>query len=493
MDSDEAINGLMAKHILTWGTRPIFFYGQAYNGVLYQYLTVPIFALFGVSILTLKAVPLAISVLFVYLIYLLAVKLTNHRAGLVAMLIAGFCPPFINLWNVSARSEYVVTLTLGTLILFLGYEILFARRYRREILYLLLGLVSGAAFWTSQLVTSYILAVFCCIFWQDKRFLFRRTILLFLLGFVVGNLPMIIFNLRYEWAAVASLWERGSSPPLYLLKSFPLRLGKIFSVSFPIMLGGSLWELETAIIRRFISVILLLFFFLSLLFVLWQRIRDLVKRKKNPIGTDLLLFHFLITVVLFSLSRFGWLYKEPRYLLPLFTSIPIFQAIALDWVRNKSKWIFSGCLTVLILCNLYGNINFSPTLDPDHSLWPRDKELNDYLVQNNILYPVAHYWIAYKITFETNERVIVIPYSLELFDMYRDRVDITQAGRYLIVPKKGFTDPLFRYFSYGLAGPLDNARECAQKLQSKRKDFTTREFTHYVLFDLGTQGNVRLP
>ena len=49
MDGDETINGLMAKHILSQRDRPIFFSGQTYNGVPYQYLVAPIFALFGVS------------------------------------------------------------------------------------------------------------------------------------------------------------------------------------------------------------------------------------------------------------------------------------------------------------------------------------------------------------------------------------------------------------------------------------------------------------
>ena len=234
MDSDEAINGLMAKHILSRGDWPIFFSGQAYNGVIYQYLVAPIFALFGVSNLAFKIVPLAISVLFVYLIYLLGKKIADNRLGILAMSLAAFCPPFLNMWNVSARSEYVVTLALGTLILILGNEIAFVKRRKPEVLYLFLGLVSGVAFWTSQLVTSYILAVFIIIFLKDKRFLLRRTILFFLLGFIVGNMPMIVFNLKHNWASYVFLWEKGGGQPLSLLKVFPKGLSEIITISFPI-------------------------------------------------------------------------------------------------------------------------------------------------------------------------------------------------------------------------------------------------------------------
>ncbi len=493
MDGDEAINGLMVKHILSRGDWPVFFSGQAYNGVAYQYLVAPIFALFGVSNLAFKIVPLAISVLFVYLVYLLGKKVAGNKSGIVAMLIAVFCPPFINMWNVSARSEYVVTLTLGTLILFLGCEIAFSKRYRAEVLYLFLGLVSGVAFWTSQLVTSYILAVFIIIFLKDKGFLLRRTILFFALGFVIGNMPMILFNLRHNWASYAFLLEKGAGQPLSLLRVFPIRLWEIITISFPIILGGSLWELETALLRRFISVVLMAFFFLSLLFVFYQRMRDLLAGNRSLRKIDLLLIHFLIVVMLFSLTKFGWLTKHPRYLLPLFTTIPIFQAIFLFWLRAKSKWIFSGCLIPLILFNLYGNIDFSPTLDPDHALWPQDKQLTDYLVKNNISNPIANYWIAYRISFESNEKVIAIPYCQSRFDdIYHDQVDISQAGRYLIFPKKGRDDLLFKYFSSDFVGPLDSAQEYAQNLRSNEVSFTAQEFTHYVLFDVGDSDVARL-
>lgn len=494
MDGDEAINGLMAKHILSQGDWPIFLPGQAYNGVPYQYLVAPIFALFGVSNFTFKIVPLAISLLFVYLVYLLGKKVADNKSGIVAMLIAAFCPPFINMWNVSARSEYVVTLTLGTLILILGNEIAFTKRRKPEALYFFLGLVSGVAFWTSQLVASYILAVFIIIFLKDKRFLLRRTILFFLLGFIVGNMPMILFNLKHNWASYAFLLERGGGQPLSLLKAFPTRFWEIITVSFPIMLGGSLWELETTTFRRLISMVLMAFFFLSFLFVFYQRIRDSLVGKKGLGKMDLLLIHFLIVIILFSLTGFGWLTKEPRYLLPLFTTIPIFQAIFLLGLKNKSKWIFSGSLIPLILLNVYGNINFSPTVDPDHALWPQDRQLTDYLVKSNISIPIANYWIAYRITFESNEKVIAIPYHLRRFDdIYHDQVDISQAGRYLIFLKKRFDDPLFKYFSSDFVGPLDSAQEYAHNLRSNKVNFTTREFTHYVLFDLGAKPEIAWP
>ena len=46
VDSDQAVLGLMARHILH-GERPVFFYGQSYQGALEAYLTAGVFRLLG--------------------------------------------------------------------------------------------------------------------------------------------------------------------------------------------------------------------------------------------------------------------------------------------------------------------------------------------------------------------------------------------------------------------------------------------------------------
>src|SRR6185295_13683611 len=65
-DSDEAVEGLMASHVLR-GEHPAFLWGQNYKGVPEVYLTAAVFAVTGPSIVALKAVTLACFALFVCL------------------------------------------------------------------------------------------------------------------------------------------------------------------------------------------------------------------------------------------------------------------------------------------------------------------------------------------------------------------------------------------------------------------------------------------
>ena len=58
-NSDEAVIGLMARHILQ-GERPVFFYGQAYMGSLDAWLVAGMFAVFGPSVTAIRVVQMAL-------------------------------------------------------------------------------------------------------------------------------------------------------------------------------------------------------------------------------------------------------------------------------------------------------------------------------------------------------------------------------------------------------------------------------------------------
>jgi hypothetical protein len=495
MHGDESVHGLMAKHIITRGNLPIFSYGENLTGMLNLYPVLLSYAIFGISNISFKLVPITISLVFVFLIFLFGKKISNYRTGLVAMLFAAFCPPFLNMWNVNACSEYIITITLGTLILILGSDIVFDKRLKPNIAYFLLGLTGGIGFWTDPLIISYILTVFLVIFITDKGIFFKRVFVFFIFGFLIGNAPMIIFNCSYtirlvggldeakNWVSYTTIFEEANTPIFSILISLPGKLWEIITVSIPIMVGGSVWELEKTVIRRAISVVLMTAFWLSVISIFYKRIRDFVLNRKELKRIDLLIIHFLLTIMIFSLSRFGHLTKEPRYLLPLFTAMPIFQSIFLCEIKFKNNIIFTGIIALLLLLNIYGNIFFSRSVDPDHSLWPYDKKLIEYLVENKIETPAADDWLAYQITFATNEKIIGIPFKLYRFSIYKERFYSFDNISYYIFPKVTLSDPVFKYFSYGLGNPLWNDKEFANVLKSRGiLKFTTHEFEHYTLF-----------
>src|SRR5580765_1667661 len=76
MDTDEALLGVQAQHILQ-GERPIYYYGQPYMGSLEAYLVAMVFALAGSSVWTLRIVPMVLSLVVVWLTWCLAGALAD--------------------------------------------------------------------------------------------------------------------------------------------------------------------------------------------------------------------------------------------------------------------------------------------------------------------------------------------------------------------------------------------------------------------------------
>src|SRR6266851_1580995 len=64
LDGDEAVVGLMARHIAFLGDRPVFYYGQPYLGSLEAFSAAPLFLLLGSSAVLLKLVPTVFSLGF---------------------------------------------------------------------------------------------------------------------------------------------------------------------------------------------------------------------------------------------------------------------------------------------------------------------------------------------------------------------------------------------------------------------------------------------
>src|SRR5215471_9947132 len=82
IDGDEAVVGLMARHIAFLGERPVFYWGQPYLGSLEAFTAAPLFRVFDSSTLLLKLVPTAYSLGFLALCAATARQLFGTGPGL---------------------------------------------------------------------------------------------------------------------------------------------------------------------------------------------------------------------------------------------------------------------------------------------------------------------------------------------------------------------------------------------------------------------------
>src|SRR6185503_3658219 len=68
-DSDQAVTGLMAKHLSELRAFPVFWYGQTYMLGVEAWLAAPMMALFGATVTALKLPLLAINVAVALLLF----------------------------------------------------------------------------------------------------------------------------------------------------------------------------------------------------------------------------------------------------------------------------------------------------------------------------------------------------------------------------------------------------------------------------------------
>ena len=117
--SDEAIIGLMGKHILEGRHFPFYMYGQPYNaGAAWEaYLASVSFALFGVGVVPLKGCIVVLSLLCLFLFYRMGCALYDRRTAIFATVAFALTPSLLK-WHFQVRgySWYLLSIPVLTLL-----------------------------------------------------------------------------------------------------------------------------------------------------------------------------------------------------------------------------------------------------------------------------------------------------------------------------------------------------------------------------------------
>src|SRR3989440_11562828 len=156
--SDEAIIGLMGKHILEGRHFPFYMYGQPYNaGAAWEaYVASVAFALFGVGVVPLKGCIVVLSLLCLFLFYRMGCALYDQRTALFATVAFALTPSLLK-WHFQVRgySWYFLSIPVLTL-LFASIESTPNRRWPR---FFLFGIVSGFSIWSLELGITFDIAL----------------------------------------------------------------------------------------------------------------------------------------------------------------------------------------------------------------------------------------------------------------------------------------------------------------------------------------------
>jgi hypothetical protein len=441
-DSDEAVPGLMARHFVRgeWST---FYWGQPYGGTAEVALVAALFAIVGSGVLALRSIPIALYALAALLVWRVGRRTIGEPGASVASVLFWISPAYLVFRSTREYGYQGVLLVLGLVILLLALR-LAQRPTRRDAA--LLGLAVGLAWWTSIQSALVALPALVWLAWCQRRA--WRLGWLIALTACVGALPWIRWNIQNHWA---SLHVEATPPHM----DYGFRLGHFFTDGLPMSLGFRVPFLLDWLPSPAIGKIAFAAVGAALVALLFRRLRRL-----ELIAAVALPYPFL-----YALSSFAAYRLEPRYLLLLAPLLALLLGALLKDVRAAAVGLaIAGVLAVVAL-----------ERDAEHAAVvaapPRLGPLLRTLEREHVQRAWADYWIAYRVTFMTRERIVVAPTSADRYAPYERLVKKSPSRAWIFVASTS---------RFASGSNSDAPAKSAELLQAGFKRLNAGDFVVYI-------------
>ncbi len=416
-DSDQAVFGLMAKHIAEGRAFPIFIYGDRYMLAVQAWLAAPLFALFGPSVAVLKLpvllVNTATAVLLVWIL---------HRDGglrpllaLVAALFFVLAPP--------GMSGSLIETGGGNPEPFLYVLLLWLLRDRP----LAFGLMFAFGFIHREFTAYGVTAILAIALLADRRLNYSRFAAVGIAA--VGYLAVTqVVRTAYLFStpfgpgtavdiggsgtdSVAGLASRACMAPESIVPAMSGLFGHFLGVPF----ASVEYPLSEHAVRSTLSTPLYFWpvlgglFLAALIRVAWISVRDGKPVWAGPaaVGTFLLLIG-LQAGIAYAISRCGRLELGTiRYaLLMLYVGVGVTALYFVYESRLALRRMMVAAVLAWAAVSAFSHVQLAREYLYRTPGYPQ-RALASYLVDHGIRYARSDYWTAYATTFLANERAIV--------------------------------------------------------------------------------------
>ncbi len=408
LDGDEAVWGLMAKHVLQ-GDFSTFYWGQSYGGTQEVFLTAPLVKLFGLNVAVIRTVPILLTAVAAVLVWRIGLRTVGPTAAVGAAVLFWIAPAYVIWKSTRAHGFYGSALVLTCLMLLLVLR-LDERPTHRDAA--LLGLVLGLGWWQSaQTVTVAVPAIAWLILRRPA--VLRETATIISMA-VLGAIPWIHSNLNRDWWSLdgpgAGRVQDLHAYRVHLRVFLDVHLPVLLDLRAPFTLGWTLSFLP--------SLAIFAGFLFGFSWLAWTRRRESV---------SLLIFVVLVYPFVYALSEAVWIVDEPRYVVLLTPSI----ALLLAWPLQTPARATAGCavaaaLSTVVLVNM-AHPDYQHR--SDGAAQPtRFGPLIRYLDAHHADRVLADYWIAYPLDFLTNEKIIAAQSEMGVLVEQNGRLIPTSSG-----------------------------------------------------------------
>jgi len=389
LDADEATTGLVARHILHQHRYPVFYWSSNYGGTLEAFVTAGAFAVFGSSVFVLKTVAVCWYAAACLLTWRLGRRLFDSRVGAVAALLLWVWPASFVWWSTKSRGFYGSLLVLGLLVALAALRIV--DRPDTKIDWLALGLALGLGWWVQPQIAVLAIPIGGWLLVLRRRAFARAW--LAVPTVILGAAPWILWNIRYRF-------DSFHVPPQPTSAPYATRLGGFWTQGLPMATG-----LRVPYALRWIDQ-----FAQNLYPLLAITIAAIVIARHRARGA-LMVATVVAYSLLYALNPLTVGSAEGRYVFLLAPIIAIILGACVTW-----RWLPAPALIGAMLLTASG----LSAMHDGNSFHQADKVIPIRLApliraldEENVRTAVADYGIAFRVTFETNERIIVAgaPYN----------------------------------------------------------------------------------
>ena len=420
-NSDEAIYGLMAKHLSEFRTFPLFSYGENYQLAVEAWIIAPFFWIFRPSVAVMK-IPLVILNVAVALTLMRTISVAlNQRPALAFLATLPFIMPTPVLagslmQNSGSATEPLLYVPLLWVLrrrpFAFGALLMFGFLHREFTIYAVpaLVLVEGVerSYWTAATTKRAA--------WAAAGAVLVWLVIDQLKRYLVGASAIQ----QAEMLAIHTCW---------LPAEWPARIGYVFTKVLPVFASSARLPLRAFSMRNLAvtgGFTLVGWAVGGTMVLMLARLAWTWRRGEGRVGYGV----FLALVGCFALAAFplscNLVFGLPpvlRYLhLALFLPIGCFAAFI---AREPSRYLRAAAIGVFLLwgaANLVDNLRVMHvayvTPDPDPH-----RELTNFLLRHRIRYARANFWDAYIVDFLSGERVIVDSFVPVRIPEYKRRVD----------------------------------------------------------------------
>ena len=462
-ESDEGNMGLLALHVAYQGDHPIFFYGAPYLGPLEGYAAAPLFRLFGTSLFALRLPLVLFFIGFLVSMFYLIRLLYGEKFALASVILLGLGSPDVLFLQLRASGEYPEIEMFAALMCLLaawlalsshslGQEPSRQERWKRIVIYGLLGLIVGLALWVDLLILPFVATGGLLLWLFCRRELLRLPGLSLLLGTVVGAFPLIYYNLtaplvQNSLFILIGIHHGGAADMVVRHLTWVNQLTGTVLVALPMATGGSLHcplsaippsgspmlaTLPCVLFQGGWGVGYLILWFMAVYLAVYtiRRYRrhvhagmtqstSLEERQEaiRQCGRLMLLASVGLTLLLYAIAPSSATGPDTtfRYLTCLLLAIPAllwpnWQSLSTQKISNwrtKRGLLLKGGLLLLVTATFVsGTVRTLIQIPTAQAVYPHQETLVQDLLQVGATRVYSDYWTCNVLTFLSQEKII---------------------------------------------------------------------------------------